>query len=57
MTNAADSIRLVSVMHIHFCGDLVHDVPMLILWAVSFAPDWVPSVGALRARLREMAHG
>jgi hypothetical protein len=40
-------------MNLHFCGNLAHDVPMLALWVISFAPDWTPAIGLFRAKLRE----
>lgn len=44
-------------MHIHFCGNPAHDIPMFILWALSFAPDWAPMVEHVRAKLRaRLAH-
>lgn len=44
-------------MHLHFCGNLAHDVPMFVLWVLTFAPDWMPAIGALRDRVRARAHG
>lgn len=39
-------------MHVHFCGNLAHDIPMGILGLLSFAPDWAPMVAGIRANMR-----
>lgn len=40
----------------HICGNPFHDVPMLLLWVLNFAPDRVPAIGFAREKLRARHH-